>query len=181
MSVNSIKFKSFEYLVLRFIEWDKELNIQSTYQYSFSKLKVTKILFFVSAVNATPTSKGLLDIFDNFWAMPFGHVESDIYDSLNESNLFHISKEGLKTKDADIHGYFDGIDVAKLNLAYQTLKKKNPQLINLHAFDLVELSHAWQSWKIIFNLAKSQGKLSLKIPINLIQSERKFYNLEFAF
>lgn len=77
----NIKIKSFEYLTKLFIDWFKEENpIESdNYKEHFSKLKLMKLLFFTAAVDTNKNNDGLLDIFNNFHALPYGPVDLDVY------------------------------------------------------------------------------------------------------
>lgn len=174
----SNKIKCFEYIVLKLIDWHKEKNPEANVSSNFSKLKVMKLLFFVSSVKANDDNMGLLDIFDNFWAMPFGHVESDIYNSLSETKAVSISSSKISINQVD-KNYFSEIyehtDIIDDSL--KSLKLINSDLINYEPFDLVELSHKWESWITIYSLAKQQGKQSLKIPTSLIQKEPKSFSL----
>jgi uncharacterized phage-associated protein len=176
---NIIKIKAFEYVVSRLIEWYLSRNSDQDYKSDFTKLKLIKLLFFVTSAKATRSNEGLLTIFDNIWAMPYGHVESDIYDNLNQTVAYKISRNGLIENQIDFNSYFSGIDTEKvfIDQSIQKLKEENPDLINYNSFELVELSHRWESWQTVFSLAKSQGKLSLKIPNITIQNEPKLFSL----
>lgn len=93
------KIELFEYCVFKLIEW----SVQHKNGFSwgnfangnndFSKLKLIKLHFFLCTANIS-----LLEIFDNFYAMPYGHVESNVYDALNNGQIerFQISVDGLK-------------------------------------------------------------------------------------
>jgi len=73
----TIKELAFEYLMDCFIDWYKSIRNDNSYFCSFTKLKVIKLLFFASAVNANSQNHNLLGVFNKFVAMPFGPVESD--------------------------------------------------------------------------------------------------------
>ena len=76
----------FEYLVFRLDEWKKQLN--NTNKILLSKLRLQKILFLVCACDATNENRRLLDVFDNFYALPYGPVEMDIYEAMKEDGSF---------------------------------------------------------------------------------------------
>lgn len=78
---------AFEYLMDCFIDWYKSIKNDNSFHYSFTKLKVIKLLFFASAVNANNEDHNLLGTFNKFVAMPFGPVESDIYNKMNQSAI----------------------------------------------------------------------------------------------
>lgn len=179
MASNQQKIKAFEYLIQQLIVWFKESKPGVDYSTDFTKLKLTKLLFFTTAVNTSERNQGLLEVFDNYWALPFGHVESDVYNNLDITAYFDITKNGLTTKGELPANYFNEINeyIPLLEESLNCLKKENFELIQYTAFDLVELSHSWQSWQSIFNLARSHNKSSMKIPNSLIQAEPKFFSL----
>lgn len=88
----SIKIKCFEYFISKIISWHNEVTT-STDISSFTKLKTQKLLFLCSSINATSEDKGLLNIFDQFYAMQLGPVESDIYDAMVSNRFETISFE----------------------------------------------------------------------------------------
>ncbi len=172
------KLKAFEYLLIQLIKWYEDVSPGKSVVTDFNKLKVIKLHFFASAVNADSNSDGLLNIFSEFYALPFGHVESDIYDSLSNLQVFKLTKNDMSINQYPSN-YFDDIemDKATIELAVDTLKSINPNLVKYEAMDLVELSHRWYSWKTTFETARSLGRFSLRIPNELIKKESKFYVL----
>ncbi|MEZ2338555.1 type II toxin-antitoxin system antitoxin SocA domain-containing protein [Mucilaginibacter sp. RCC_168] len=174
----SVKLAAFDHVVNQLIGWYTEKH-GNWHENDLSRLKITKLLFFVSAVTAKQDEYGLLNIFDNFSALPYGHVESDIQDRILESSNYLITKDALSFQDG-VQTYEKSPELsenleAQVDEAVRSLKAKNPDLISYSAFDLVELSHRWQSWKTIFALAKQNGKLSMKIPREMIMSEPKIF------
>ncbi|WP_020214991.1 type II toxin-antitoxin system antitoxin SocA domain-containing protein [Flavobacterium rivuli] len=175
-----IKIEAFEYLLFMLVEWHKSENngIQNN---DISILKALKLLFFVSAVGTTRKSESTLldDVFDNFVAMPYGHVESDIYSAIKDNLL--VSSKVDNSKTLIIDGYcIMQIDLnlkLRIDTSVNCLKKINPKLINMNAFDLVELSHAWYSWKYYFAKAKEKFTLREFIPSEIIKAEEKIYFL----
>lgn len=172
------KIDCFEYSIDKLIKWYQEVNGDSDgWKSNFTKLKLIKLNFFLSAVNANEGDEGLLDIFDNFYAMPYGHVESDIY-----ANIEGLKKYVVTNKSVDFvnEGYDYAIpsDITdRIDRSIESLKAKNINLINYGAFKLVELSHQWYSWINMFNLARMRGDNSIEIPVNLIKTESKLFEL----
>ncbi len=177
------KILAFEYVVFKLIDWYKSFNgverdVDFNSDNDFSKLKVFKLHFFTSAIKSD--SNQLLSVFNNFYAMPFGHVESDIYDYINELERFEIDVKATKIKGPylDIlHKSFSELDgdiKSEIDEAIDVLFGRNNELINLSAMDLVELSHQWYSWKFTFDKAQSDGKFSERILPELIKSEYKY-------
>lgn len=175
------KIKAFEYLVIKLSDWYKELNKNISFENNdLNKLKILKLHFFVSAVNANEKKEGLLNIFDNFYAMPYGHVESDVYSKINQFESMRIDRSGLAfTKSLPIN-YFADIEeiIPEIDQSISNLRSINNDLINYKALDLVNLSHTWYSWRLVFNYAKQNGSFSAPIPSDLIRREPKFFHLE---
>jgi hypothetical protein len=174
-----LKIKCFEYLIVKFIEWHHVERPHEDPLLSFSKLKVFKLHFFASAVNADKNHKGLLNVFDKFYALPYGHVESDIYNHLDKLTIFSFNGNSLERKTEENHTYFNSINIYKqeLDSSIDSLKIKNADLILYKALDLVELSHKWYSWRVNFNLARSTKRYSHAISTEIIQNEIKYFSL----
>ncbi|GAB7089211.1 Panacea domain-containing protein [Marinifilum fragile] len=169
-----IKKLNFEYFVSRLLEWYGEVYCDQSND--LSKIKVLKLLFFTSAVGANTESDGLLDIFDDFYAMPYGPVESEIYDSLGDLLRYRITKESTTSKN-NIDFNNDSIEKARIDEAIEKLKRVNPQLIKMNPFDLVELSHMWSCWSMVYDYALNNNQYSHKIPNELIKAENKIFTL----
>ncbi len=181
-----MKKEAFEYVLFKLIEW-YNLNNHSLNYLEFnstndlSKLKILKLHFFVTTVNAK--NNNLLDVFNNFYAMPYGHVESDIYNELSRLERYVVSNRNVIIKDL----YLENLNLSfelleskiKLDIdsAVETLKLKNSELINLSALDLVEISHHYFSWKYTFNHARVSKRFSEPIPVDLIKDEIKYFAL----
>lgn len=173
------KNQAFEYFVSKLIEWYQEVNNGDVENNDLSTLKVLKLLFFASAID---TKKGdnqtLLDTpFNNFYAMPFGHVESEIYNNIRKNSLPNLTIDSSKSTFNNVVQYEDSLIKQKIEASLIKLKKANINLINMSAFELVELSHSWYSWKFFFNRAKKNGSYSEPIPTEIIKSEDKFFYL----
>jgi len=173
MATISVKIKCFEFLTERLLDW-----YDSPLHNDFSKLKSFKLLFFTTAVTADRENDGLLTIFDNFWAMPYGHVEKDVYENLGFSQKVVITNNSAIINNIS-DCYYDEINAYKHLIidAVELLKKKNSELVFQTAFDLVELSHQWSSWKTSFKFARVQDKLSMPISPSTIKSEPKVFKM----
>lgn len=81
------KIEAFDYMLHLFEEWrDNHETIKGK---PFPKLTAMKLLFLAAA----PKKDGgddLLDIFDNFYAMPYGPVESDVYNAFRKTNFLRF-------------------------------------------------------------------------------------------
>lgn len=177
MTEISVKIKSFELITEKLLEWYGSMNKGA--MNDFSKLKLFKLLFFVSTVDASVENDGLLGLFDNFCAMPYGPVESDIYNNFEKCKKVIITKECTSINLNLGDEYYSEIEEYKglIEKSIQSLKKSNLEIINYSAYDLVELSHQWISWKMIFSLAKKQDKSSLPIPTSILKMEPKILKM----
>jgi uncharacterized phage-associated protein len=145
-----------------------------------STLKVLKLIFFVTAVDTHSDSQdSLLDtVFDNFYAMPYGHVESDVYSIIKESMIEGVSTNNKNTTIfSNMTCTLDKTISNKIENSINKLKELNPHLIELTSFDLVELSHSWYSWQYFYSLAQKQGLNSLEIENSVIKEEDKIFAL----
>lgn len=181
MAQADIKIQAFEYVLFKLDEWYKEIN-PSAKNNDISVLKALKLLFFVSAVGTVKDSKNtLLDSpFNNFVAMPYGHVESDIYAAIKSETQFqNVSINSEDTKLEDIESIINFKFESKRNVdnSIEKLKSINKNLVNLSSFELVELSHRWFSWQKNYQIAKESGRFSSPIETSEIKSEDKIYQL----
>lgn len=178
--LNPFKIKAFEYLSHRFISWYKAIHREEegNVELEFSKLKLLKLLFFACAASTEERDKDdLLEVFDNFYAMPYGHVESDVYSNLSQIRTFNFKKNSI-----EILGKEDDVDIEpemkeKLDQAVNILRSKNENLVSYEAMDLVELSHTYESWISLYDLAQQMQKYSMSIPNDLIRNELKYFSL----
>jgi uncharacterized phage-associated protein len=175
MSID-LKISAFNYLVHELYKWHLEYSNDSKTN-DLSKLKVMKLVFFTSAISSDRNNAGLLSTFNNFSAMPYGHVESDVYSKMDNLIYYHFDDQCLSIKEKlDI----DNIEIDKelkssIVLAVKKLRLTNPDLINYKAFDLVDISHKWKSWKMMYSLARRNGRYSMKIPTEMIMTELKSF------
>lgn len=177
-----VKNICFEYILYNIINWYKELRPKDSDLLTLTRLKVLKLLFFISAISEDEKSD-LLDVFDNFWAMQHGPVESDIYNSMvNDKFLcysFKLKQNVTIKREFDIKEYKAALENYKerIDNSLEILKKKNSKLVDCSAFDLVEISHKWNSWKLAMQIAELSGKGSEKMNIIDIRSNIKYYSL----
>jgi hypothetical protein len=156
---------------------------------SFDRLKAMKLLFFVASYNTNKESQGLLTIFNRFYAMPFGHVERDVYNAMRNNSddtgneLFYKIDQKKTVKNdikLDENQYFNNLSEKLKNQIIETtnqLVKSNGHLLTWPSLKLVNLSHEWYSWKSTFQMAQLVNRNSLPIENLVIQKEQKFYNL----
>lgn len=175
---NKLKIEAFEYVLYKLDEWFIEKNTSPAVN-DISILKALKLLFFVSAVDSLKDSQNtLLDVvFDNFVAMPYGHVESDVYSNIknNSHGNIIIDNKTLFISDASKIQAINTDIKSKIDNSIIKLKHINSELINMSAFDLVELSHSWYSWRFYFAKAKKNNTNKESIPKEIIKCEEKIF------
>lgn len=171
---------AFEYYVIKLHEWYKEA-LPENPSNDLSVLKVLKLLFFGVALNSEKEQSLLEDPFNKFCAMPYGHVESEIYDIIKSNHDFQyieLLSRSSSLKVASLAGStITNKYTSEIDNTIQKLKSKNFDLIKMTASDLVKLSHEWYSWKYYFNKAKLNGSFSELIPVEIIKLEQKFFYL----
>lgn len=187
VSANHKKVLAFEYVLKNLLVWNKEVT-GSEQSNDLSTLKAIKLLFFVTAVNTKEGGNNILlnTIFNDFVAMPYGHVESGIYEEIrkkqgvlnfyriNNSCTTRIQENALSDLESQV-SYEIKNEIVK---SIESLKKINYELISLSAFELVDLSHTWYSWKKTFSNAKKSGIGSMGILPEYIIHEDKNFSLQ---
>jgi hypothetical protein len=174
--VKSLKNNYFEYVLRKLIDWTTEEkgNINS-----LTTLKVQKLLFLLSAVGTDNNDPGLLNVFDNFYAMQYGPVESDIYNAmvLNQLSVFNFTSRTINYREENL----DNISINnaiqhEIDEAISLLKEKNDKIINYSASSLIEITHKWKSWKDAMAIAAALGKGSEKMDIQSIINDVKYFS-----
>lgn len=170
------KKKCFEYIVTQLKMWYKEVAGTDNMD-SFTRLKLHKLLFLVSSVTALPEDKKVLQIFDNFYAMPYGPVESDIYNEMVNDGfaILSFAERSVGFKGTFDENNFDANDKGLIDEAIAELKKENINLVQYQASTLVEITHKWSSWKYAREIADALGKGSERMDIESICKDRKVY------
>lgn len=142
-----------------------------------SLLKALKLIFFTCSISTKHTDN-LLSRGFSFVAMPFGHVESQIYDYYKSGEFNGIIDTKHITSSSLTDDIFNELDQSLKALIFssvQDLCRKNQKLINESASALVNLSHKHSSWIINFKVAKVNGFYSTIINNEEIINEEKFY------
>lgn len=150
----------FEYIVYRLEKWKQEIGSHDVP--AFTKLRLQKILFLVCAWNVSADNPKLLKVFNRFYALPYGPVEMDVYESMKHQSAFkHISFEGnncvcqalnlsmFKELPTDMK---DAVDEATDRFISDGRK-----YLTMPVFDLVNITHKWTAWKISMEIAKFLG------------------------
>lgn len=176
---HQLKADCFEFLMDELVKWvgekggnpKKDLNL----------LKIIKLNFFIAAASSSETSEGLLTVFDEFYALPYGHVESDVYNIIKGQSIARLSKYTIVSNgidwSEDVNMSIEGNYSNAIKSSISKIRDVDPDFVLRPAGYLVDLSHMWRSWKLMYSTAKSLNKHSIKIPNNLIQTESKIFKL----
>lgn len=180
--MESKKIISFEYLLYKFMQWYEEFyhitdEAHLQFLHEFSRLKALKLLFLVSAVESN-NGNNLLFLFDKFYAMRHGPVESEIYKAMVDDELKYFRFQNRQTSlKKNIDSELINLDNRQcLDAAVLLLKEANPKIISYPAMDLVEVTHKWISWKSAYMVAQMHGKGSQFMPSELIKDGNKFFS-----
>ena len=170
------KVYAFDYMLQLFLEWRKEfLAASSLYSGTLNKLSVLKLLF-LTAVPHKSGGEDLLDTFDKFYALPYGPVESDIYNAILKDALpsYKLTDTEVKKKEHVALPY-NSSDYSKVEDAVNDLRKINSQLILMRAFQLVDITHRWESWKDAYEFAKFMDMYSYRMSVDSIRNDANRY------
>jgi hypothetical protein len=186
LSADEKKILYFEYILSKLLEW-YEHSKGAKFPNDFSILKSLKLLFFVAAASSKIKEESLLlnNVFNDFVAMPYGHVESNLYDLIRrvqgDLTKYHVDNKELVEKENvewnDLITELNPEILKEIVEAINYLRIQNSNLVLLSPFDLVNLSHAWHSWKSHYNKALRNNAKSEKIPTKVIETEDKVFNL----
>ncbi len=169
------KILAFEYMLTQLRRWGEEMNPRVLYT-SFTRLKALKLLFFIAAVKNNE-GEDLLDVFDNFYALPNGPVESDVYNSITSDALtYYTFKDfSLGTKNAyDVNSLDESLR-RRIDSAIAILRSKNEKIITYSAEQLVSLSHCWWSWQNSMQMARAFGKGSYRMSASQIRNNTQIF------
>lgn len=173
------KILYFEYILSKLIIWYKEIFPTVSHpELKFSKLKVLKLLFFVTTINSSKRKRGLLDIFNKFYAMSYGPVESDIYNAIlkDTTTIFNIGDQYTTIKNGQNFERLNPNIKKEIDNSIENLKKTNKNLICFDSYKLVDISHKWNSWINSMNIALALGKRSELMNVEDILNDTKYYD-----
>ena len=171
------KKMAFEYLLNQMLKWGAEFVPQVSYS-SFTRLKALKLLFFTAAIR-DGKGRDLLDVFDNFYALPNGPVESDIYNLITADQLMYYTFRDFSF-NRKMAFSVDGLDEdlqKRIDSAVEALRLQNKNIVTYRAEQLVRLSHYWLSWQNSIQIAQALGKGSYKMDVNTIRTNPQYFAL----
>jgi uncharacterized phage-associated protein len=179
------KIEMFEFIVHKLKDWYMDVNdIHSLDEFNkrndFSILKLIKLHFLVSTVNSRDDDK-LLNEF-TFYAMPYGPVETIIYNRIKANPCFSsFTVDNFKSvfTSNDYKGsWYNESLISSIKASLNKLKDMDENLINADAGSLVELTHKWNSWRITYSEARNQGQYSKEMDRELIKRDNKYLSLQ---
>lgn len=174
---HQLKVECFESLMDELVKWVEERG--GNPKKDLNLIKVIKLNFFVAAASSSDNEEGLLNVFDEFYALPYGHVESDVYNIIKGQSTASLNKYSIVSNGIN----WINDDVITIDDTYSNSIKSSIDKIKAIDSDfvlrptgyLVDLNHMWRSWKLMYSTAKSLNKHAIKIPNNLIQTESKIF------
>lgn len=163
----------FEYLVFRLNEWKLQLEKEEIKVPVFTKLRLQKILFLICAWRTESTNRKLLKIFNQFYALPYGPVEMDIYEAMkNRISFQYINFDG---NECIYNNLEESMFVAVpkecrtlIDEAVDDFSKDHRQYLTMPVFDLVDITHRWSAWKITMDIATFFGNKKEKMSVECI-------------
>lgn len=163
----------FEYLVFRLNEWKLKLENENVKVPAFTKLRLQKILFLVCSWQVANTNMKLLSVFDNFYALPYGPVEMDIYEAMkNHQDFQHIVFNGnecvYRKLDAYMFTSISSVYRKWIDEAVDDFIKNDREYLIMPVFDLVNITHKWSAWKIMMDIATFLGTKKEKMSVECI-------------
>lgn len=172
-----IKKQAFEYLLTQLLNWGAGMTPKVPVL-SFTRLKALKLLFFSAAIK-DEQGNDLLGVFDNFYALPNGPVESDIYNYIISDQLtyYTFKNYSFSTKQSYDEGDLDDNLKVRIRSAVDSLKQKNEQIVAYNAEQLVSLSHIWLAWQDSINIARALGKGSFPMDIEKIRNNSQIFTI----
>lgn len=169
------KQKAFVFFCKKLYDWYSEHHKPE--HNDLSVLKVLKLLFFVAAFRRND-GRDLLDIFDNFQAMPYGPVEMDIYGNfmkINTQSPLKISRVSMLLDEKVKYPKENSVDNRMINDSINEIKSQYPKLITYDAFKLVDITHKWDSWTITRNFAALKGQNTWPMKKSIIRKDKQFF------
>lgn len=148
----------FEYFVFKLDEYRATRKVTAS---RLTKLRLQKLLFLLSTVGLTAKKCELLDVFDRFYALPYGPVELTIYEAMKANNFGNIRFDGNNCDVPAFKGdYFKDLNAADqelIDVAFKALMDKRDDYLTMPVFELVEITHQWTVWQVAMSVAELAG------------------------
>lgn len=179
------KIQIFEFIVHRLKDWFMEKNgIYNIDDFNkkndFSVLKLIKLHFLVTTIDSAKND-ALLNQF-TFYAMPYGPVETFIYNRIKDNPIFNsFTVDNFKSDFRNDNYQSEWNDMYLIDIidnSIAKLKDIDYNLINADAGSLVEVTHKWNSWKMTYSQARDSGVYSKEMNNELIKNDNKYLSLQ---
>lgn len=172
------KFLAYEYAVRCFLQWKAELNNSRLENVRLSKTQTLKLLFLVAAI-PNAEGKDLLDVFNRFYAMQFGPVESDILNGISDGEFCFLARnDSLLSASSLGDEAFSSLDEGvkqRIDQSIACLRANNQGLVRYPATKLVDITHKWWCWKQTFHVARLLNRGSLLMRVESIRMSNKVF------
>lgn len=169
------KEEFFEYFLSLLFDWNSRIGNKNP----LTKLRLQKMLFLASTVNASKEHHPLLVIFDRFYALPYGPVEMDIYEAMQLNNFRYYRFENNDCIPKEMRKDFSGLDdniKKEIDLAISSLRSKKINYLTMPVFDLVNITHNWTVWQHSMYFARLLSSRKERMSTDaILASENKFF------
>lgn len=169
------KKEYFEYFLSLLFNWNSKIGSKE----SLTKLRLQKMLFLASTVNATKEHHPLLDLFDRFYALPYGPVEMDIYESMQLNNFRYYKFENNDCVSKNKEEVYSDLNMTikdEIKSAVQSLKNMKVNYLTMPVFDLVNITHNWTVWQRSMYIARLLSSRKERMSTDaILTSENKFF------
>lgn len=139
--------------------------------------KFLYLLFLTTGFSCNKNESGLLDVFNNFIFYPAGFIEKDIQNDILHDRFqkYKLTNGNYSIKNKYLK--FDNTDwqtKKQISDAVDNLVHKNPDIINMQLFDIVDTIQRWSCWKIC-RYSASIPNTVIHVPLSLIQKSVKYF------
>lgn len=171
------KLQYFEYIIFKLKEWYEEKG-RLDFCVNMTRVKAHKLLFFCASIK-NPYGEDLLDVFDSFYAMSNGFVESDVHLAMVDDSFVNIrfKDRRFSFKTSYFKSNLSNYEKEKIDIAVGCLKAVSPKLVWYNAMDLMEMHRLLICWKSCNMTAEALGKNSTKVPLDLIRKDKFIFRI----
>ena len=81
----------------------------------------------------------------------------------------------IKNPDDNIFAQIPAELRVRIDLSIKVLRDKNESIVLYNSFDLVEITHKWESWQIALDIAQILGKRSELMSVSSIRNDSKYF------
>lgn len=166
--MNELKIECFEYFITHLFKRNV-LGISD-----FNKVKLMKLLFFFCLIE-----KSFLEVFDEFYAMPTGHVEADVKNAINKDKLTHYNifdfSVSIKS-DLPSISKFENSDNHYNQLIKNSIHKIPDEFLYADSNYLKEQCSHYSTWIRNYNYAIASGRYMYKISVEELKEEKFQYS-----